>query len=217
MNPVFMLIAFTFAMLSVLFGYVMSLDTVAAHNMTAEGGFIEFGSAFGYFLCAVLLMALGRKPFIVAHYYLLILLACLGMRELDFDKRFTTEGILKSKFLFSDYVPMTEKLIGGLVLVILLFCIFQLAKNHFIPFFRGLFSFCEKEIAIGCGFAFIVISKTIDGAARKLEPFGILLSEEAADIYSYVEEVMELGIPVMFMIAIFVYFKQKSMVNKGVL
>ena len=91
-----------------------------------EGGVIETLSVFGYFLCVLLILLKGKWAYIKKYNYFLILIILFGLRELDFDKRFTTMGILKSKFYLSNSVPVTEKLIGLLVIAILLYIFFLL-------------------------------------------------------------------------------------------
>lgn len=209
LNPVFVLISLVLAVLAAIFGYVMTLPPEVAHRVTMEGGFVEVGSSVGYFICVAALIFWGRMTFVKRRYYLLILLIALGLRELDFDKAFTAEGIFKSKFLISDHVPFIEKVIGGVVLLILLVCIVHMVRNHFKSFFIGLFRFYEVEFAIGVGFAFIVISKAIDGIERKLDSLGLSITEHTAEIVEYGEEILELGISLMFLIAIYAHFSAK--------
>lgn len=51
----------------------------------------------------------------------------------------------------------------------------------------------------------VVISKSLDGFARKLSALGLQVSAEAGTLASIFEEVLELGIPVMVGLAIFCY------------
>ena len=45
------------------------------------------------------------------------------------------------------------------------------------------------------------------GLARKLEPFGITLGREQIDLAYVIEEVGELGIPLMFAVAIYLTYR----------
>ena len=206
-------IALILMTLIVIFCYVMTLPPEAAYIVTMEGGFVEIASAAGYFICVAALIFWGRLKYAKRHYYFLILLCALGFRELDFDKAFTTEGILKSKFLFADYVPVTEKVLGGLVLLLLSICIVHMIRNHFKAFFIHLFRLREIELAVGMGFAFIVVSKTIDGIKRKLQFVDITITEHTADVIEYAEEILELGISFLFLIAISAYFRAQAKVR----
>ena len=45
------------------------------------------------------------------------------------------------------------------------------------------------------------------GLARKLEPFGITLGQDQIDLAYVIEEVGELGIPLMFAVAIYLTYR----------
>ena len=44
-----------------------------------------------------------------------------AMRELDWHKAWTTDSVLKSRFYLSDVTPIYEKVIGGGVILLLLY------------------------------------------------------------------------------------------------
>ena len=54
--------------------------------------------------------------------------------------------------------------------------------------------------------AIAVISKTLDGLARKLSSFGIYIDDSLNIFTSRLEEILELGIPLAFLYAIYLYF-----------
>lgn len=70
-----------------------------------EGGLI----VFGYFLCVTYIIYKGKFAFIKQHGFFLILIIFFLMMELDFDKRFITMGIFKSRFYISNDVPFVQK------------------------------------------------------------------------------------------------------------
>ncbi len=178
-----------------------------------EGGIIESASAFGYLLCAAFVVYQGKLAYLKQYYYLFLLDIAFMLRELDFDKRFTTMGILKTKFFVSNNVPLTEKIIGGVIVTFLLYIVIITLFRHSKDFFRGLRE--ESVISFGALIVciFIVLSKVFDGLDRKLKGFGLDMSETFSMRATIIEEIVELGIPIIMMLTFSAYFKQYK-VNK---
>lgn len=171
-----------------------------------EGGIIGTLSVSGYFLCALLILSKGGWSYIRKYNYFFILIILLGLRELDFDKRFTTMGILKSRFYFSDDVPINEKLIGVLVIVILLYIVFSIAKNHLKELFNEVGKGSPVHIGGLLTFFVMLFAKTIDGIGRKLSDIGFFITEQTSITFLIMEEVLELGIPLLIISTYFIYF-----------
>ncbi len=195
-----------------LFGSVIAVFALIAACLTLpadiqkviirEGGFIETASAVGYLLCVILMFALwGVRASLNKWYFsaILILFAC---RELDLDKRGFTEGLLKSRQYIGDTVPLLERAGSAIILIAILLTIATLVRGETRVFLRGLRQKSPAAFAVLAGIVFIGIFKTLDGLARKLEPFGINIGEQASQMASTAEEIGELGIPVMFAMAI---------------
>lgn len=174
-----------------------------------EGGIIETLSVVGYFLCVVLILLRGGWSYIKKYNYFFILIILFGLRELDFDKRFTTMGIFKSKFYVSSNVPMTEKFIGLLVIMVLLYIIVSIVKNHSKGFFNKIKQRSPVHLGALITFLTIVFAKSIDGIARKLGYLNIFMDEQAAERFEMVEEVLELGIPLLILATLLIYFSKK--------
>ncbi len=175
-----------------------------------EGGIIETLSVVGYFLCVVLILLKGGWSYIKKYYYFFILIILFGLRELDFDKRFTTMGIFKSKFYVSSSVPMVEKFMGLLVITVLLYIVVSIFKNHSKGFFSKIKKLSPVHVGALITFLTIVFSKSIDGIARKLGYLNIIMDEQTADRFEVVEEVLELGIPLLIFATLLMYFSKKK-------
>ena len=171
-----------------------------------EGGVIETLTVFGYFLCALLMLLKGRWPYIKKYNYFLILVVLFGFRELDFDKRFTTMGIFKTKFYLSSNVPVIEKLIALLVIIILLYIFISIIKNHSQGFFSKIKKKSPVHIGVLITFFILCFSKTIDGIARKLGDLNIFIDKQTSAWFHVIEEVLELGIPLLIISTLFIYF-----------
>jgi hypothetical protein len=164
-----------------------------------EGGVIESASVSGYFLC-IAFMIYKRNVANLKHVFLLIIFFML--RELDFHERFTTMGIFKSKFFMSEDVPLIEKFVGAMIILLLLYVSISLLYRYSKDFLVGL----KKRSAVSVGtlltITLLVVSKSIDGLDGKLKGFGIAISEQMSMHAEALEEILELGIPIIILLTL---------------
>ena len=175
----------------------INIDT--QKKLLIEGGLFESSTVYGYIFCLILMFVSRPWHKILSKWYFSALIMLFALRELDYDKTHFTHGVLKSKQYFSDLVGVSELLISiGLLLLILvvLVSIVLREKNSFI---RGIKDLKQSQLAVLASIILVIVTKTIDGAERK---FGIDLSESGKRIVLIIEEVGEMGIPIMFTIAI---------------
>jgi hypothetical protein len=85
-----------------------------------------------------------------------------------------------------------------------------LIKKHSKTYLAELKSGNMIAVSIFISIALVFISKSIDGLSRKLSGLGIAISSQSDKFAASVEEVFELGIPIMFLIAIVIHFKESS-------
>ena len=209
-NPYFLSYTILFSGLIALGSTIALLGPVEAQFLLGEAGPIERASALGYFLCAGYMLASGGGSFVKKYSYIIVLILLFGCRELDFDKRFTTMGILKSRFYLSPDVGVLEKVIGLFIIALLLWAIFKTVKHHAASTLSGLTQLTERAIGVVAIFGLLVVSKSIDGLARKLEPFGIETSAEVSFVTGAAEEVMELGIPILMIIVFHSWLQNRN-------
>ncbi len=195
--------------LLLLCGLVLNLGDRHGQVLMGESGPIEVASAVGYFACVLYMIARGGRDFLVSRGYFVVLTLLFGFRELDFDKAFTTMGILKSRFYLSSDVPIPEKVIGLLVIALIFWTVFQLLRNHFVEFLQGLKQRAPVALGVGLIFFLLAFSKSIDGLARKLKPFGIETSAEVSRWAGSVEEVLELGIPIYMVLTFHAWLSRR--------
>jgi len=171
-----------------------------------EGGIIETLSALGYFLCALLILLKGKWSYIKRYNYFFIVVILCGFRELDFDKKFTTMGIFKSRFYISSSVPVVEKFIGLLVIAVLIYIVVSVFRNHLKDFSRKIKTISPVHIGSLMIFLTLCFTKTIDGLARKLGDINIHISQQTSNYFEVIEEVLELGIPLLMITTFLIYF-----------
>ena len=180
-------------------GFLPFLDAEQQKNLLTEGGLFESLTVYLYIFCLILIGVRWPLQKILSSWYLSALIILFALRELDYDKAHFTHGVLKSRQYFSDLVGLPELLISIVVLIfiltVLLFIVFK-ERNNFI---KGVINFRQSQLAVLTSIILVIVTKTIDGMERK---FGIDLSPGGERFSLIVEEVGEMGIPIMFAIAI---------------
>lgn len=192
-------------LLVLIVGGVLVLPDEVSKSLLSESGPIEIIAAVSYLLVLAYVFKKFTVAYVVKYHYFLMILFMFTLRELDFDKRFTELGILKSKFLVSDQVPILQKVVGGLVLLVLIYAVGRTLYHHFMPLLKGVFKPEAYMIGIYLGIGCIVVSKTLDGLERKLKGVGFEISNRFTQHASHIEEVLEMFIAVFFFIAFKLY------------
>jgi len=180
-------------------GFLPFLDVEQQKNLLTEGGLFESLTVYLYIFCLILIGVRWPLQKILSNWYLSALIILFALRELDYDKAHFTHGVLKSRQYFSDLVGLPELLVSIVVLIfifsVLLFIVLK-ERNNFI---KGVINFRQSQLAVLTSIILVIVTKTIDGMERK---FGIDLSPSGERFALIVEEVGEMGIPIMFAIAI---------------
>lgn len=183
---------------------VNALPVATQTTLLAEGGFYENLSVVGYLLCIVALVW-TRRGAVLRVWYLPLVLAVMAARELDLDKSLFTRGLFKARQYTGEGVPLAERLIAALILASIVTAIFLMLWRHARPYLSALWHGRAWAGAVLMGIGFTVAYKLLDGIARKLAPLGIEVSADAERTAFVVEEIGELGIPVMFLAAILLW------------
>lgn len=216
MNNISLLKAIVALLLALLFLFVFSasLDDTTRKAFFNEDGAVEIASAVLYFVCCTYVLLKGGFGFLQRFPYLVVIPMLFGMRELDFDKRFTTIGVLKSKFYVSPLVPLHTKLLVIALGLVVIALILLMLKRHFADFWDGV----RNRTAFGWGMLLVlvmlVVSKSLDGLERKCTSLGVAVSPLIAKYSSVAEEIIELGIPVMMLLLFSHYFSQSKQVSQ---
>lgn len=179
-------------------------------SLTGEGGVVETLSAAGYLVAAICLMREGSKRFVKAHFYFVVILLALCMRELDFHNMMTTMSITKTSFYVSADVPLIEKIAAIAAIATVIGAGVLMGLRHWRHFVAGVRALNPTAIAVMAAGLSIVASKTLDGLPRKLETAGIEMGANSALVSTGIEEVIELGIPLFLMCAVFAFFPRRS-------
>ncbi|MFP4039004.1 MAG: hypothetical protein ACLFS7_00560 [Desulfosudaceae bacterium] len=179
---------------------LQGVDPSLAEELTRENGPVENLTVVGYGIALVLMAVLLRG---LKHYFwFLLLVLAMALRELDFHARFTSITTTSTRFYVSPEVPVVAKIIALAVFFLLLYGLIRLAVSYLPALVAGLKSGRPEAVGVFLGIFLAVIAKLLDGLSRKLADFGVDLSAGASLTAECVEEVLELGIPVMFILAV---------------
>ncbi len=189
----FTIIYLTVVLTSLIISLVAVQNEVLGMCLTSESGPVQIFSVIGYLLASITALVLQWKERVSFGYGAAVLLLVMGLRELDFHDRFTTMGIMKTRFYISDTVPLTEKFIGAVVLLGLTCITVSFLLKYFRPFVTALKAGNKAAQLALHGTIFIIISKLLDPSPSL--------------IICAIEETMEMAIPYFFLLAMFLSIK----------
>ena len=185
--------------LFLIIGFLPFLDVEQQKKLLTEGGLFESLTVYLYIFCLILICLRWPLQKILSSWYLSALIILFALRELDYDKAHFTHGVLKSRQYFSDLVGLPEFLISLAVLIFILSVLTLIILRERNNFIKGIVDLKQSQLAVLASIILLIVTKTIDGMERK---FGIDLSPSGERFALIVEEVGEMGIPIMFAIAI---------------
>ncbi len=134
------------------------------------------------------------------------LMALASLREMDMHKEWTTDSILKSRFYLSDVTPISEKMIGLVVIFFLMFSIYILILN--VKKWMKLL-LLQDVIAWGVflGLGSIVAGKFLDSFSR-LFPFMVDFKKENRFVFLSMEEGFEFIGASVFLVTAYLLLRQ---------
>lgn len=170
-----------------------------ALNYTQEGGIIETLTVafYGIVLVAAIAVVLGGNK---AAGLIGLLALLMGLREMDAHKAFTTYGVFKTRLYVSPDVPLAEKLIAGFVVVALVVLVVVAIRASWRTLARGAGRAGVTLMALG---AFGLFLKEVDGIPRQLRKAGMALNPDVLAISKALEEIGEMGLPILLGLALF--------------
>jgi len=189
---------------ALLFSSIIGINFVGPElrdSIISEDGLVECLSAAGYFLCAILILVFWRKE-AARHWQMIIVLVALGLRELDFNSRFTAMSVTKIRFFTSPDVPFPEKLVAACCGLLILYCLLHLLIRYGRSFLVSLKKLEPYALCIATGLGFLFASLALDGLGRKLTKAGFVIGNAWVQRAEYAEEILEFGIPLMFILGL---------------
>jgi hypothetical protein len=189
------LYAYSIVIVLLLFVVISTFDEYNRNLFVGEGGFVETLTVVLYFSCFAYVVMRGKLAYFQKYYYLAALPVLFGLKELDFDSRFTTGTILRTSFYIRDPTPFYEKAIGLIMILVGLANVCLIIKKG-----------SARQVGALLVIALVVISQTLDGISRKVRSIGFKLDPVIAGYCGILEETLELGISMILAIMFMRYF-----------
>lgn len=171
-------------------------------SLMREHGGLELASALLYLWAAAVWMTRHGRGGLARDWQVPAVLLMMAAREFDLDKSLTTVGLLKSDLYLTAEAPVWERLLGVAVLSFVVVALVRLARRQGRGFLAGVRKGAPPQLAVFAGLAVAALAKTVDGLGRKLEGFGLALDPSTGARIGSAEEVIELFIPLLFLVAI---------------
>ncbi len=196
-----------FAVMLVYFG-ILLLPADRIEIIVAESGFMENAQFLGYIACAIISWIYAKKGLWLSGLSGGAIFAVFALRELDFQKRFTEMSVTKTSFFINPEITLTVKLVSSAVLVSILILIFFFAKKNYKKLFDSIGSAETWAYTSSIGIALLPISVVLDSLHRWLKDFGIIITEFQHLMIKLSEEMVELLIPLFFLMALLQWKKE---------
>lgn len=171
-------------------------------NLLIEAGPIEGASAMAWFACCVFLFIYYLKNIWKDWWLAAVICLLFGLRELDFHKKFTVMSIEKIKFYLEPVAPASEKILIGAIVLMIFFFFYVFIRNNISTFWQALKNRQTSAVVLALAIFLLPISKILDRFPNRLQEAGISLPEIIGQQASLWEEVLELMIPLLFLLLI---------------
>ncbi|BDD86235.1 hypothetical protein [Desulfofustis limnaeus] len=181
--------------------------------LVRENGPVETLTVGLYVVACSLLLIRGLKSARAWHLTASFVVLLLAARELDLHARFTTMGILKSRYYLSPEVPGDEKAIV-IVLMLAIAAITAPFLWRSIPaFLRSLRLGAIPAVAVALAFGCGVVSKLLDSFSSEIRALLTPLYGDSRTYLRVYEETLELAIPLYILLAL--WFSRAAQVEQN--
>lgn len=184
---------------------LLFLPGTLAAILIKENGLIEIAQCTGYAAGALISWSYAKRGIWKGGLNGGTVLLLLALRELDFQRSFTGISITRTKFYFSAQVPILIKVIGGCIALSMLSALMLLIARNTRSLVQGMRERKEWAFSAASGVILLPVALILDASLRFLEFFGIRASKEAHLAKTVFEEMTELAIPSLFLIALIQY------------
>ncbi len=182
-----------------------------AKPIIKEHGPIETASVFIYIAAGSMAIYLAMKNHWERALMAALFIFLMGARELDAHVKFTSMNFAKTRFFISPKVPMIEKVWVTIFLIALVAGLYYFAKIHWKNFVIAMKEGRSYVYTMVLAIGFVPLSKILDSLPKALrDHFHIPVTDELRLFTGIFEEVMELMIPALFLLAMIQFLRYKS-------
>lgn len=177
------------------------------YNGSQEGQPIEVFSALLLVMASLTALFMGWKYKSSGWYIYALVMAIAAMREHGMHAAYTTMSMLKSRFYFSPDVPMFEKILGGVIILALVYAAIK-SLRYLWPGIKHALNGSKHAQAIFISIGFMLLAKMMDSSGRlfpwlspTIAPFDIQMQ--------FTEETLEMIMAFLFLSAPVLYYAKR--------
>lgn len=182
------------------------LDSAAAERLSREGNLVENLTVILYFsgIVYLLFIASGDWKF---RYHSAFVVLLFVLRELDMHSRLTSLRINNLSYYMDPTTSLVERVAVGVVLLVCVYVLIRYVMNYGRNLASGLRSRYGYSLTTAAALLVMLVAKLLDSAPRVLhENFGVILSGEVKTPMRVIEEILELGIALLILLACLQYW-----------
>ena len=186
------------------------MPSTLAATLVQEHQAVEVLTVVGYLVAACWLIVTALVKSERWLFSACFMVALLGLRELDLHSRFTTMGMMKTRYYISPEVPGTEKAIVSILVLIILCIVIHFVWTRWKSFLTALKAGDIAAVNLAMAIGFCIISKTLDNNSTSIRKVVALFHNDPRTWLRVVEETMELAIPLFILLAIYHSFWKRE-------
>ena len=190
--------------------FLFNLKTKLFLLVINEKGPIETISYIGYFVALIIALWLTKQKFLNDNYLISLILLILGLRELDFQKRFTTYSITGTKLYFASEASIQVKIIAFTILLGVITVLILFLKRYLIKYLIDCKNLAPHTFITLPIFLLLLLSKLFDKSLTTFKDLGLLVSHDVMKLSLVLEESVEVIIPLLIIHALMYQFTRKS-------
>lgn len=175
------------------------------HLTIKENGFLENSQVVLYIMGALISFVYFRQKIWERGAGGAIILVFCALRELDFQTKFTAVSITRTKFYFSPIIPVFTKILGGAVVLFMIMTIVIFIRQNAGDFLRALKRQERSAHYVLLAIILFPIAVLTDASLRYLKHFKIATGETVRLLKTVSEELLELAIPLLLVLALLKY------------
>ena len=181
----------------------------AQHWWLSEAGAIEIAAAAGYAVLTTALLAtalfgrrMGRPAPVPRPWLLAACVACLGLRELDWHKLWTTRDIFKTRLYVDPEIGVAEKLAAAAAVGFVVALFVTAARRCGPILVRRLRAGSAAATCTTVALALLVVGKVLDAGVRLWRKHVADVTPQDERYVGFVEEIAELCVPLLLITAL---------------
>jgi hypothetical protein len=189
--------------------YLLASPEQLSRFVTREGGPVESASAILYFAAAGMLFWSWQggarvSRLLVSSAFVTVL---LGLRELEVNKRLTTDSVTKINYYLDSTISPGERLLAAVAVLLIVVGLIVYSVAYAPRFWSAVRAGSAAGISVLTALVLMPVTKIADRLPNRLQEAGVIeLPESAKRLSGSLEEILELCLPMLIPIAVLQYW-----------